>query len=245
MLLYFHGGGYNNPSTPEHIKFSLKCASNADVTLAMLEYTLAPEGHFPTQTIQAAEALKHILTITSPSKVLIAGDSAGGHLLLSLLSHIMHPSKDIDPISLSENLAGVCPISPFLSFDYNKSSYEYNDERDYISLKIVKEFNANFKKPLLTDQEAVKDPRMSPLDAPAGWWANLPVDRILLTMGEWETFFDDCKAFGKRLENEAASKTKLDIVVGRKEVHVACVQDTFLGKEDGDTWNAILAWMSN
>lgn len=178
--LWFHGGGYNFGATRNHINLGLKCASESDFTLAMLEYTLAPDGCFPIQLIQAVNALKHLLNFTLPSKIFIPGDSAGGHLALSLLSHTMHASKGIKPIVLSEELAGICFISPFLSFDYNKESYTSNAKRDYISLAQIQEFNANLKEPGLTDEEALKDPRLSHLDAPAGWWKNWPVEWIML-----------------------------------------------------------------
>lgn len=104
----------------DHIAFSLRCASKASASLVMLEYTLAPTDHYPTQLIQAAEGLKHILKLTPPSKITIAGDSAGGHLSLSLLAHLMHPSPDAPEVNLSSPLAGICLICPFLSFDYDK-----------------------------------------------------------------------------------------------------------------------------
>ncbi|CZR66467.1 uncharacterized protein PAC_16368 [Phialocephala subalpina] len=246
VLLYLHGGGYNFSADPNHVVWAVKCASRANASLSMLEYTLAPEGRFPTQLIQATEALKHILAITSPSKVLIAGDSAGGHLALSLLSHLTHPSKDIEALPLSENLGGICVNSPVLSFNYdNCKSYQYNGDKDYLSLRMMKEFHENFKAPGMSDEEAIKDPRISPLDAPVGWWADLPVNRILLTMAAWEVFLDDCTRFGERLQGEAASKTKADVVLGMREVHSPCVMDAFLDREDGDSTAAVLAWMSS
>lgn len=73
----------------------------------------------------------------------------------------------------------------------------------------------------------------------------MPVDRILLTMGEWEAMLDDQKSFGKRLEGEVAKITKVDVVLGKREIHGPCVMDAFLGREDGDSTAAVLAWMSN
>lgn len=246
VLIYFHGGGYNIAADPNMVVWGVKCASRANASLAMLEYTLAPEGRYPLQLIQATEVLRHVLTITSPSKVIIAGDSAGAHLILSLLSHLAHPSKDIEPLSLSENLGGICVMSPVLSFNYdNCKSYQLNASRDYLSLRMMQEFHENFKPPGLTDAEAMNDPRLSPLDAPAGWWANLPVDRILLTMAEWEVMLDDQISFGKRLQDEAVKTTKIDVVLGKREVHGPCVMDAFLGREDGDSTAAVLAWMSS
>lgn len=66
----------------------------------------------------------------------------------------------------------------------------------------------------------------------------------MLAMGEWEVFLDDCKLFAKCLEGEATPKTRIDVVVGEQEVHATCLQKTFLGLEDGDSWNDIMDWMS-
>ncbi|KAE9367204.1 alpha/beta-hydrolase [Stipitochalara longipes BDJ] len=245
VFLYMHGGGYKMAINPGHLSFSLKCASNAKASLALLEYTLAPAGHYPTQLNQAIEALKSILNITSPSHITIAGDSAGGHLSTSLLSHLMHPAKDIEPIPLIEKLGGICLICPFLSFDYEKKSYVTNAPRDYLQLKDVKSFNSDFKPLGLSDTDALKDSGLSPLDAPKGWWKDCPVERILLTAGVWEVFLDDIVAFSKRLQEEARPGTKVDLVVGDKEVHAACIVDTAIGLSEGDTAKAVLAWMSN
>jgi acetyl esterase/lipase len=245
VLLYFHGGGYNVAIAPWCVSFALKCASNANAALALLEYTLAPAGHYPTQLHQAIEALRQILAITSPSHITIGGDSAGGHLSTSLLSHLMHPVQATEPITLSEKLRGIFLIAPFLSFNYNKESYTYNASKDFLQLKDIKEFNGNFKPPGLSDTEAMKDPGLSPLDSPIGWWKDCPVERILLTAGAWEVFLDDVVEFFERLKEETGPGTKVDLVVGRKEVHCACIVDGAFGLQEGDTAMAISSWISD
>ncbi|KAN0091695.1 alpha/beta-hydrolase [Hyaloscypha variabilis] len=245
VFLYFHGGGYKMAINPGHISFSLKCASNAKASLALLEYTLAPAGHYPTQLQQAIEALKSILNISSPSHITIGGDSAGGHLSTGLLSHLMHPAKDLEPIPLTEKLGGICLICPFLSFDYEKKSYSTNAQRDYLQLKDIKSLNADFKPVGLSDADALQDPGLSPLDAPKGWWRDCPVERILVTAGAWEVFLDDVVAFSARLKEEAMPGTKVDLVVGSREVHAACIVDSSIGLSEGETAKAILAWICN
>jgi acetyl esterase/lipase len=71
VLLFLHGGGYKLSASPAHTPFAEKCASNASASLAMLEYTLAkePNASYPMQLKQTIEALKHILTITLPSRI--------------------------------------------------------------------------------------------------------------------------------------------------------------------------------
>jgi acetyl esterase/lipase len=243
VVLYIHGGGYTNSANAEHVEFARKCALEADASLVMLEYTLAPTGRFPTQLNQAVEALKHILTFTPASKVYIAGESAGAHLAISLLSHIMHPSEGIKAIKVS-GLGGMCLISPFVSFDYDKNSYKDNAAKDYLSARQLKDmFSSNFKTLGLTEAQALKDPRLSPLDAPAGWWKGCPVERILITMGTDEVLLDDIHAFWQILKAETKSTTYVEVAMGRREVHASCLLGTFLKKEDEDTWNEIMKWM--
>jgi len=157
----------------------------------------------------------------------------------------MNPAKDLEPISLKEKLGGICLICPFLSFDYGKKSYTTNAPRDYLQLKDVISFNADFKPIGLSDTDALKDPGLSPLDAPKGWWKDCPVERILLTAGVWEVFLDDIVAFSARLKDEVGPGTKVDLVVGEKEVHAACIVDTAIGLSERDTAKAVLAWMSD
>ena len=245
VLLYFHGGGYNEGLVPEgHVPLALKFATRASASLAILEYTLAPTARYPTQLQQAVVALKHILVTTPPSKIIIAGDSAGGHLAVSLLSHINHPLGDIEAIKLPERLKGSCLISPFLSFDYDKDSYRRLAKHDYLTVKHMKGLNDNFKPVGLSDKDAIQDPYLSPLDAPQGWWKNSTVSNVLLVVGTWEVFLDDCIVFGERLQEAANSGTKVDVVQCSKEVHAACVVDESFGLEY-DSTKTVLAWMSD
>ena len=51
-----------------------------------LEYTLAPNAVYPSQIEESAAGYQHVLDVVQdPSKVCIAGDSAGGTMILSLL----------------------------------------------------------------------------------------------------------------------------------------------------------------
>ncbi|KAH6710617.1 hypothetical protein BKA61DRAFT_612035 [Leptodontidium sp. MPI-SDFR-AT-0119] len=75
---------------------------------------------YPTQLHQAISALRSVLQVTPLSRISTAGDSAGGHLSAGLLSYLIHPLEDVEPIQLKEKLGGICFICPFLSFDYNK-----------------------------------------------------------------------------------------------------------------------------
>ncbi|KAL4804723.1 alpha/beta hydrolase fold protein [Aspergillus unguis] len=92
VLLHAHGGGYVavHPSVcaPEWA-FLAEVLQKHGITTAIfsLDYTLAPRGVFPKQRDEIAAAYDWINKDmgVDVSKIVVVGDSAGGHLIMSLL----------------------------------------------------------------------------------------------------------------------------------------------------------------
>ncbi|KIA76022.1 hydrolase [Aspergillus ustus] len=92
VLLHAHGGGYvsGHPSVgaPEHV-FLAEVLQDHNVTTAIfsLDYTLAPQATFPKQRDEAIAAYDWLCRemAVDPSKIVVIGDSAGGHVITSLL----------------------------------------------------------------------------------------------------------------------------------------------------------------
>jgi epsilon-lactone hydrolase len=85
-LLYLHGGGYVMGSAfgYRHLAGALGLAAEAGVLVP--EYRLAPEHPFPAALEDAVRAYRWLLdTGMAPRDVVLAGDSAGAGLVLSLL----------------------------------------------------------------------------------------------------------------------------------------------------------------
>lgn len=84
-VLYFHGGGYSfYPRAYAHFIALITLAAKSK-TFA-LDYRLSPEHRFPAQLDDALHAYRWLLeTGADPKRVIVAGDSAGGHLTLGLL----------------------------------------------------------------------------------------------------------------------------------------------------------------
>ncbi|KAL4864443.1 hypothetical protein BDV12DRAFT_176221 [Aspergillus spectabilis] len=92
VFLHAHGGGYvsGHPSvgTPEHV-FLAEILQQHNLTTAIfsLDYALAPKAAFPKQRDEAIAAynwLRKDLGVQA-SKIIVIGDSAGGHVIMSLL----------------------------------------------------------------------------------------------------------------------------------------------------------------
>jgi epsilon-lactone hydrolase len=86
VLLYFHGGGYVTKTPAIHRTFIGRLAQAAGIRAFMVDYRLAPEHPFPAALDDAADVYHAVLEQgVTPSKIVLAGDSAGGGLTAALL----------------------------------------------------------------------------------------------------------------------------------------------------------------
>jgi monoterpene epsilon-lactone hydrolase len=85
-ILYFHGGAYIAMSARTHRAITSRLAAWSDAALFALDYRLAPEHPFPAALDDAVAAYRALIAAGIPaSRIVIAGDSAGAGLALSLL----------------------------------------------------------------------------------------------------------------------------------------------------------------
>lgn len=86
VILYAHGGSYNAGSITSHIPLTGNIASVTRSRLLSLDYRLAPEHPFPAAVEDALSAYRWLLAQNiNPRRIVVAGDSAGGGLMLALL----------------------------------------------------------------------------------------------------------------------------------------------------------------
>lgn len=85
-VLYLHGGGYVVGSILSHQELAARIARAAKARVLVLDYRLAPEHPYPAAVEDAVGAYRLLLeTGLEPSRVAIAGDSAGGGLTVAAL----------------------------------------------------------------------------------------------------------------------------------------------------------------
>ncbi len=94
-ILYLHGGGYYTGSSKSHhaLMSHLCVASGAPVI--GLDYRLAPEHPYPAALNDAVAAYWALTEDISASRIMIAGDSAGGGLTMACLHHLRDTSKSL------------------------------------------------------------------------------------------------------------------------------------------------------
>lgn len=76
-IVYLHGGGYTFGSPQTHARIGQALAAATGLGVMMPAYPLAPEHKWPAQLDAALAAVAE-----APGPVVLAGDSAGGHLAL-------------------------------------------------------------------------------------------------------------------------------------------------------------------
>jgi acetyl esterase/lipase len=137
IVYYCHGGGFSMGSSFFYMEFLLawvtllKSAGFSNPALFALEYTLVPDDVYPKQVQETYSGYQHILSIVEdPSKICVAGDSAGATLILSLMLY-MSDSE------LKDQLPGLaCMISPWVSIISEKNRNTLSDYLDESSLRL-------------------------------------------------------------------------------------------------------------
>jgi epsilon-lactone hydrolase len=86
VLLYLHGGGYVSCTPQTHRPITAPLARVLYQRVFVPDYRLAPEAPFPAAVDDAARAFAWLLEIgVEPQNISIAGDSAGGGLVIATL----------------------------------------------------------------------------------------------------------------------------------------------------------------
>lgn len=190
VLLYLHGGGYFGGSPRSHRGITTSLAQQLDASVFVPDYRLAPEHPFPAALDDAA-AVFHALAAPD-TRVVVAGDSAGGGLALALASLVQGPALTPRALYL---------LSPWTDLALTGASLRTNERRDAL-------FRYDFfplAAGLYLRGADARDPRASPVFAPM---AGRPP--TLIQVGSGEMLFDDSARVAARLR-EAGVSAQLDV----------------------------------
>ncbi|KAI1869261.1 uncharacterized protein JN550_005891 [Neoarthrinium moseri] len=241
VVMFFHGGGYMAPALSEHASFAFGYGeySTRDVAVYFLQYDLASEhaNHYPRQLQQAVSLLNHLTSSKQipPGSITLVGDSAGAHLLLSLLLHLKHPNPQVPQVEMNTPLGGAVLVSPWVQLQSSATSLETNKQEDILSTPSLAYWAKNFL------GDAAPDAWNSPLTAPLEWWDDLPVKRILVTYGDKELLRDDAGKLCEILREHHAETTALAFP---GELHVHMVMNRFLLiRKPCESERAYVKWM--
>ncbi|TVY51228.1 AB hydrolase superfamily protein C4A8.06c, partial [Lachnellula cervina] len=127
VMLYVHGGAYFFGSVDEHRYQMQRHARKLKARVFAREYSryrLAPQFPFPCGLHDCLSAYLYLLTVQDPTTIILAGDSAGGGMVLSML--VVMRDRGI-PLP-----AGAVLISPWVDLTHSFPSVAGDNPLDYI-----------------------------------------------------------------------------------------------------------------
>jgi monoterpene epsilon-lactone hydrolase len=200
-LLYVHGGGYVIGSLDSHRHVVSEAGRAAKAWALALDYRLAPEHPFPAAVEDAVSGYRYLLSRgIRPERIAIAGDSAGGGLVVAAMLAIRDAG-------LAQPTCGWC-ISPWVDMEGIGESMSSKAETDPMVQKAG-----------LLEMAGLylggADPR-SPLAAPI--YADLKgLAPLLIQVGAAETLLDDAVRLAKVA---GAADVRVDLQVWPEMMHV-------------------------
>jgi acetyl esterase/lipase len=152
LVLYVHGGGFTIGSSRaiRDLLARLSLASNARVL--SVDYRLAPEHPFPAGLDDVRSVWRAVLEEHGARQVVLAGDSAGGNLALSLMLDLRDRGEALP--------AGAVLFSPWLDLRCTAASFTTNAGVDVLDRELLLDEAAGYAK-----GRDPGDPSLSPLNA--------------------------------------------------------------------------------
>jgi acetyl esterase/lipase len=205
-MLYFHGGGFVKPMFKEHWPLVAEMVKRCGVSVTVPLYPVVPEAPYTAQDDLADAVWADLAARHDPSRIILNGDSAGGHMALALALRLVaaggpQPGK-------------LALFAPWLDLGLADPAIATVEPHD-IMLKIG---TLRACGGLVAAGRAMDDPAVSPLYAPAEMLAQLPPTRIWT--GGHDLFIIDSRHFLSRLI-DAGVNAKLYEYAGAPHVFMA------------------------
>lgn len=185
IILFFHAGAYNAGSSFSHRDLMGRISEASGLPVVGIDYRLAPENPYPAAFEDALAAYLYLLQISyQPSEVILAGCSAGGGLILSLMLHL---KKERLPLP-----QGAVCICPWVDLTCTGKSIRVNEGKDILSRTRLKS-----SADIYLGKQDPKDPFVSPL---YGDLAGLPP--LFIQIGNRELLLDETIALADHAQNQ-------------------------------------------
>ncbi len=201
VLLYCHGGGYSTGSSLYGRTLTTKLASSTSMDVLSFDYRLAPEYRYPAPLEDAMKAWNYLMMFGYGARdVILAGDSAGGNLALTLTLKLKEEGRLLP--------RGLVLFSPWTDMTGSGKSHHTKEGIDpVLDAAYLQEAIQSY----LGDapsEELLKNPYVSPL---FGEFEGFPPTYI--QAGDQEVLQSDSVLLHKRME-QAGVNTRLDVFKG-------------------------------
>ena len=224
-LLQLHGGGYVGAMRNAYRNFAVAYSElGHGMPVLTIDYRVAPENPYPAALEDAILAYDWLLEKGYPGeKIFLAGDSAGGGLVMALMMYLRDQKKPLP--------AGLIAMSPWTDLTSSGESYQTNYEKDPLFGKT--------KDSLIYNREYVglenpKNPYISPL---FGDFSGFPP--MLIQAGSYEMLLSDSVEVAKKAREQGV-KVRLHVYDGMFHVFQMAMK---LMPESRQAWKEVGRFM--
>ncbi len=201
VILYLHGGGYVMGSIATHREMVARLSKASGARALLVDYRLAPEHPFPAAVDDATAAYRWLLSQDiKPSRIVVAGDSAGGGLTLATLVALRDAKTPLPA-------AGVC-LSPWVDMEGTGESMITRAKAD----PVVQKQGLLGMAQLYLGGKDPKSPLAAPLHADL---RGLPP--LFIHVGDAETLLDDSTRIAEKAK---MAGVKVDLEIWPEMPHV-------------------------
>ena len=190
LVVYTHGGGWILGDKDTHERLVREVANAAGAVVVFVDYTPAPEAHYPVQNEQAYAALEWAAANAAeiggdPSRMAIMGDSVGGNMATAVT--LMAKQRS------GPSLAAQVLLYPVTDADFETSTYERYADGPWLTRPAMQWFWDAYA----PDVARRSEPTASPLRAGLDELAGLPP--ALIVNGEHDVLAAEGQAYARRL----------------------------------------------
>ncbi|WP_306391899.1 alpha/beta hydrolase [Telluria beijingensis] len=190
VIVYLHGGGFIRGSLDMGRANAAELAHAARVPVISVAYRQAPEHPFPAATEDILAVYRALLARGYlPGQIVVAGESAGGCLALTLLPHLVQEGLALP--------AGVAGISPMTDLRMSGASWDTNAGRDIATREMGRRMVG-----LYIREQDLDHPLAAPVNG-----AVPPAAPILLCVGTHETMLSDVERYAGQADAAGADVT--------------------------------------
>lgn len=185
LLIYMHGGGFCIGSPRSHRYLVSRISSTCHLRAVSMDYRKAPEHPFPAALDDVIRIYEYFLAQGIPAeKIVFAGDSAGGNLVISSLLKL---KRDHRPLP-----AAACCLSPWTDLTMSGATIKTRKHLDLIlNEELLEQFSAHYVVGTSRQEDT-----LSPL---FGDLEGLPP--LLVQVGAHEVLLDDARRLVQKAHN--------------------------------------------